>query len=66
MALDIPALYQLSPALDIILSRPADLAHSEYNGLSQLMHNLLIKAELLLVAQIEYAKLLRNFLLPAG
>lgn len=66
IALDILALYQLSPALNIILSRSADLAYLEYNGLSQLMYNLLIKAELLLVAQIEYTKLLYNFLLPAS
>lgn len=60
------ALYQLSLALDIILSRPADPAHLEYNGLLQLLHNLLIKAELSLAAQIEYTKLLRNFLLLAS
>jgi hypothetical protein len=29
-----PVLVDISPALDIILSRPGDPAHSEYQGLS--------------------------------
>lgn len=60
------ALYDLSPTLDIILSRPPDPAYSEYNSLSQLLYNLLLKAELSSNTQIEYAKLLRNFPSPAG
>ena len=33
-----PPLVAISPALDLILSRPPDAAHSEYKGMSNLMH----------------------------
>jgi hypothetical protein len=39
-----PALFKISPALDIILTRPSDPAHSEYNGLTKQLHHLLITA----------------------
>ena len=36
-----PALFRLTPALDIILTRPSDPAHSEYAGLCMQLHHLL-------------------------
>ena len=32
-----PVLVDITPALDILLSRPGDPAHSEYQGLSRIM-----------------------------
>ena len=40
-----PALSTIAPALDIILSRPFDPAHSEYKGLFELAHFLLRDGE---------------------
>lgn len=52
----------ISLALDIIVTRPTDPVHSEYSGISNLLHKLLLKAILKLAAQIEYARVLRSFL----
>jgi hypothetical protein len=59
-----PALVDISPALDIILSRPSDPAHSEYQGLSRIMHNLLLDTILIKAAGREYAAKLRCFPFP--
>jgi hypothetical protein len=40
----IPPLVRISPALDLILTRPAEPAHSEYGGISKLSHEMLIQA----------------------
>ncbi|OTA53841.1 hypothetical protein K449DRAFT_389592 [Hypoxylon sp. EC38] len=61
-----PALIQISPALDTVLSRPPDAAHSEYNGMSNLMHTLLIKHILKPKAAREYYYMLRTWKFPAG
>lgn len=42
MAIDSPLLLKISPALDIIATRPADPAHSEFNGVTDLVHRLLL------------------------
>ncbi|KAK4117995.1 hypothetical protein N657DRAFT_465176 [Parathielavia appendiculata] len=60
MAEDIPALPRLSPALDLVMSRPTDAAHSEYNGLGNLMHYLLRDGILTKSARSEYAIQLRT------
>jgi hypothetical protein len=60
-----PSLQKLSPTLDILITRPGDPAHSEYKGLTQLLHNLVI--DMLLSGdniKNEYAKVLRSFPLP--
>jgi hypothetical protein len=64
MSLEPPALTQISPALDILLSRPGDPAHSEYKGLSNLMHSLLLDSVLTISATRSYAALLRSFPFP--
>ncbi|RYC59161.1 hypothetical protein CHU98_g7042 [Xylaria longipes] len=39
-------LEKLFPALDMIRSRPIDAAHSEYQGLSRLLHNFMFKDQM--------------------
>ena len=58
------ALTSIAPALDIVLSRPGDPAHSEYQGLSSMMHNLLLEAILTPSATREYSAMLRTFPFP--
>jgi hypothetical protein len=61
-----PPLVSLSPALDLVLSRPLDPAHSEYNGLGNLMHFLLRDGILTKAAQMEYGMELRAWPFPPG
>ncbi|KAM7201547.1 hypothetical protein V8F20_004775 [Naviculisporaceae sp. PSN 640] len=61
-----PALFDLSPALDVILSRPSDPAHSEYKGVTAFIHEMLIKAILTPSAVMEYARVLRSWPFPPG
>jgi hypothetical protein len=61
-----PALDMISPALDIIMTRPFDPAHSEYNGLSNLMHFLLRDGILTVTAKTEYACEIRQWPFPPG
>lgn len=58
------ALKKVSPVLDVILTRPLDLAHSKYNSISQLLHSLLINSILTPKASRSYTKILQNFLFP--
>ncbi|KAI1430422.1 hypothetical protein GGR50DRAFT_699089 [Xylaria sp. CBS 124048] len=39
----------LFPALDMIRSRPVDAAHSEYQGMSRILHNLMFKDQISLL-----------------
>ena len=59
-----PPLVQISPALDLILSRPAEPAHSEYGGISTPSHDTLIQAFLTKPASKEYNTHLRTFPFP--
>jgi hypothetical protein len=59
-----PCLMKISPALDLILSRPGDPAHSEYNGLTRIMHNILLDTILTPAAAKSYAAILRSFPFP--
>ncbi|KAI1131426.1 hypothetical protein F5Y10DRAFT_262185 [Nemania abortiva] len=61
-----PALATISPALDLIVSRPMDPAHSEFSGLSTLAHYLLRDGILTKDASLEYALQLRVFPFPPG
>jgi hypothetical protein len=54
-----PPLIKIAPALDIIMSRPSDPAHSEFGGVSKLIHELLVDAILTPAAQKKYAAVLR-------
>lgn len=51
-------------ALDVILTRPSDPAHSELKGIANLLHKLLIKAILTKQAKREYSAILRSFPFP--
>ena len=48
LTLNPPALQLMTPALDLVISRPSDPAHSEYGGISRLMHTLLLDSILIL------------------
>lgn len=61
-----PALQAISPALDLVLSRPPDAAHSEYKGIANLMHFLLRDGILTKTARVEYASVLRGWPFPPG
>src|SRR3979411_811883 len=61
-----PPLVSLSPSLDLVLRRSLDPAHSEYNGLGNLMHFLLRDGILTKAAQMEYGMELRAWPFPPG
>ncbi|KAI9749068.1 MAG: hypothetical protein M4579_007019 [Chaenotheca gracillima] len=61
-----PPLASISPALDLIQSRPSDPAHSEYLGLSEPAHELLLTAILTEKGRIAYNEVLRSFPFPPG
>ncbi|KAI1753016.1 hypothetical protein F4782DRAFT_95579 [Xylaria castorea] len=61
-----PALRLISPALDLVLSRPPDPAHSEYQGMSELMHTLLIDGILADRGKSAYTRQLRVWPFPPG
>jgi hypothetical protein len=61
-----PALVDISPALDLILSRPPDPAHSEYQGMTALLHGLLLDGILTSAAQKSYGRVLRLWPFPPG
>lgn len=63
---DLPALVDISPALDLIMSRPPDPAHSEYQGMTGLMHGLLLDGIMTGTSQKEYARQLRLWPFPPG
>jgi hypothetical protein len=58
---DKPRLCQIAPALDRILTRPGNPAHSEFNRLTQLIHELLVDSILTNKALNLYHKTLRSF-----
>lgn len=61
-----PPLLTISPALDIIHSRPSNPAHSEYGGITKQLHELLMNEILTTKSQQEYANRLRNFCYPSN
>ena len=61
-----PCLVAISPALDIVLSRPGDPAHSEYSGMTKQLHLLLIETILTTAAGKLYNKQLRQWPFPPG
>jgi hypothetical protein len=60
------ALLQQTPALDVIMSRPADAAHSEFAGIAKQLQLLLVEAILSPHGQRLYAAELRRFPFPPG
>jgi hypothetical protein len=63
MADSVP-LIKISPALDLILTRPVDPAHSEYGGQSKQLHELLVETILSAAGSRSYAITLRRFPFP--
>lgn len=61
-----PALFKLTLALNIILSRSSDLADSEYAGLYKRLHHLLLEAILIPAAIDSYATALREWSFAPG
>jgi hypothetical protein len=61
-----PALATISPALDLIITRPSDPPHLEFSGISRIMHKTLIKAILTPKTSIIYSAELRKFPFPPG
>ncbi len=55
------ALFQLTSALDIIMSRSEDSAHSEYSDLGKQLHHLLLDAILTFESAKKYAQTLRRW-----
>ena len=66
MTLKAPSLVNISPALDIITSRPGDPAHSEYNGMSRMSHEILLTGILTPPSGKAYSRALRQFPFPKG
>ena len=60
------AIPRLAPALDIVLSRPSDPAHSELGGLTMLAYQLFMETILETQARPSYNKMLRAFPFPPG
>lgn len=64
LSLEPPAVSLICPALDLIGGRPADPAHSEFGGITKMMHQLLLDVALKPKAIVEYAKILRQMPFP--
>lgn len=56
----------ISPALDVIMTRAPDAAHSEYNGMAQVFHDLLMRGIMKKTSQKDYAGVLRTWKAPRG
>lgn len=55
-----PALFEFTPALNIIMTRPGDPAHSEYAGICKQLHHLFLETMLSPADTKEYAIVLRQ------
>ena len=66
LSLEEPTLLRLFPALDVILTRPSDPAHSEYAGLYLRLHHLLLEAILTTTATQSYATAIRQWPFAPG
>jgi hypothetical protein len=60
------ALFRLTPALDIILTRPSDPAHSEFGGIVRQLHTLLVDSILSTASVKQYTLFLQKFPFPPG
>jgi hypothetical protein len=63
---DLPAVANIAPALDLVWSRPSDSAHSEFGGITKLLHQLLIDQAFTLPAMALYCSALRTMPSPPG
>lgn len=63
---DVSGVTEITPALDVIQSRPADPAHSDFAGVGKRCQELLFSLILTGSAQIEYVKCLNTFPFAPG
>ena len=61
-----PALAEITPAFDLIMTRPADAAHSELQGMAKMMHSLLVEAILTPTGLTKYCCVLIQVPFPVG
>lgn len=66
ISLEKPAVDNICSALDLVAGRPGDTAHSEFGGITKMMHQLLLDVALKPKAANEYAKVLRRMPFPPG
>ena len=66
LLIDPPALFKMTPALDVIVTRPSDPAHSEYSGLCKLFHQLLLESMLTPAGVKEYATAIQKWPFAPG
>lgn len=66
LSIDAPAVQHIAPALDLISGRPSDTAHSEFNGITKMTHQILLDAALKPESVVEYSKVLRRMPFPPG
>ena len=64
ISIEAPAVQHIAPVLDLISSRPGDTAHSEFNGITKMTHQILIDAVLKPESIVEYSKMLRRMPFP--
>ncbi|RYC62816.1 hypothetical protein CHU98_g3384 [Xylaria longipes] len=60
------AVSEIAPALDVITTRPSDSAHSEFGGITKMLHQLLIDQAMKPQTVVEYARALRKMPFPPG
>ncbi|OJD24751.1 hypothetical protein ACJ73_03882, partial [Blastomyces percursus] len=60
------SLFQICPSLNLISFFPSDPRHSEFAGISEISHSLLVCSVLSLHGQQEYFRMLQTFPFPRG
>ncbi|KAI0483356.1 hypothetical protein GGR56DRAFT_663844 [Xylariaceae sp. FL0804] len=61
-----PGFAYIAPALDLIAGRPSNAAHSEFAGITKMIHQVLLDQALKPTAVVEYCKVLRRMPFPPG
>ncbi|KAJ8132205.1 hypothetical protein O1611_g1419 [Lasiodiplodia mahajangana] len=66
LSLERPAMLEMAPALDLITTRPSDAAHSEFGGITKMLHQLLLDSAIKPQTVVDYARVLRKMPFPPG
>ncbi|RYC54491.1 hypothetical protein CHU98_g11716 [Xylaria longipes] len=66
ISLERPAMSIMAPALDLITTRPCDAAHSEFGGITKMLHQLLLDSAIKPQTIVAYARVLRKMPFPPG
>ena len=61
-----PALSEITPALDLVTTQPADAAHSELQGMAKMVYSLLAEAILTSAGLTKYCRVLIQVPFPVG